>query len=337
MEELKPTTCPNCGSPLDVKPGDTRVKCAYCGSSITVSEHADSTPEVPQYVFKIDDQTAHDLGTAGKVAGGIALGSILIPLIITVVVLCGVGATLFFVFRNVNSTIKSALPLLASTDVALATPYPTDTPYPVPTAAPTPTDAPTDTPFPTPIPFTNVLWKDNFASVSSGWDQVHETDYTLEYKSGSYHVTVGKTDGGQSVWNGNDYTDMSVEVDATLNSGPDDALVGVSCRFSQDKGGYSFEISKNGFYGIYVYDSTGSPSGLYEDTLSPNTVNPSGVNHIEGICSGTTLTMVLNGVTIAQADDSSVQSGAAGLIVRTGDSGTAGIDVSFNQFVVKGP
>jgi hypothetical protein len=47
--------------------------------------------------------------------------------------------------------------------------------------------------------------------------------------------------------------------------------------------------------------------------------------------------MVLNGVTIAQADDSSIQSGAAGLIVRTGDSGTAGIDASFNKYVVKGP
>lgn len=218
-----------------------------------------------------------------------------------------------------------------STDVPLPTPFPTDTP------APTPTTAPTDTLFPTPVPFANVLWKDNFSSVSTGWDQVHETDYILEYKNSSYHVTVGKTNGGQSVWNGKDYTDMSVEVDATLNSGPDDALVGVSCRFSQANGGYSFEISKNGFYGIYVYDSTGSPSGLYENTLSPNTVNPTGANHIEGICSGTTLTMVLNGVTLAQVTDLSIQTGAAGLIVRTGDSGTAGIDVSFNQFVVKGP
>jgi hypothetical protein len=72
---------------------------------------------------------------------------------------------------------------------------------------------------------------------------------------------VGAKNGGQSVWNGKDYTDMSVEVDATLNSGPDDALVGVSCRFSQANGGYSFEISKNGFYGIYVYDSPAAQAG----------------------------------------------------------------------------
>jgi len=331
MEELKPATCPNCGSPLDVKPGDTEIKCAYCGSSIIVSEHLDSTPEVPQYTFKISDQTAHELGTAGKVAGGIAIGSFILPIIITVVVLCGVGAILFFVFRNVNSSLKTALVLPTSTEVLLPTPFPTDTP------APTATPLPTDTLFPTPVPFTNVLFKDNFSSVSTGWDHVHETDYILEYKNGSYHVVVGKQGGGQSVWNGKDFTDMSVELDATLNTGPDDALVGVACRFSQANGGYSFEFSRNGFYGIYLYDSSGSPTGLYENTLNPDTVNVSGPNHIEGICSGTTLTMVLNGVMLAQVNDSTLPSGAAGLIARTGDRGTAGIDVSFNQFVVKGP
>ena len=102
-------------------------------------------------------------------------------------------------------------------------------------------------------------------------------------------------------------------------------------------GGYSFEISRNGSYGIYLYDSQGNSDGLYEDTLDPNTVNANGPNHIEGICSGTTLTMILNGVPLAQVDDSTVSSGAAGLVVSPGDSGTAGIDVYFNHLVVKGP
>ena len=186
MEELKPATCPNCGSPLDVKPGDTEIKCSYCGSSIIVSEHPDSTPEAPQYTFKINDQTTHELGTVGKVAGGIAIGSFILPIIITVVVLCGVGAILFYVFRGVNSTLKTALVLPTSTEVPLPTPFPTDTPVP------TPTPLPTDTLFPTPVPFANLLFKDNFSSVSTGWDQVHETGYTLEYKNGSYHVVVGK-------------------------------------------------------------------------------------------------------------------------------------------------
>ena len=188
------------------------------------------------------------------------------------------------------------------------------------------------------MPFTNVLFKDNFSSTSTGWDQVHETDYTLEYKNGSYHVVVNQQNGGQSVWNGKDYTNMSVEVDATLNAGPDDALVGVSCRYSQDNGGYSFEISRNGYYGIYMYDSRAARTGLDERYAEPEHGQPHRPQPYRGHLQR------------VDFDDGTERCGtdaggryhhtppaAAGLIVRTGDSGAAGIDVSFNQFVVKGP
>ena len=336
MEELKPSTCPNCGSPLDVKPGDTNIKCAYCGSSILVSEHPDSTPEVPQYTFKIDDQTYKAIGTAGKVAGGIAISSIVIPIIIAVVVLCGVGGALFFVFRNVNSTIKSALALSTATMAPLATPYPTDTSYPTPTIAPTATTEPSPTPFLTPVPFTNVLFRDNFTSTSSGWALENDADYILEYKNGAYHVVVNAKQGGQSVWIGSKYTDVSVEADVNQAAGPVDALAGVSCRYQDGVGGYTFEFSKNGTYGIYVYLQN-NPNVLGEATLSPNTIDPNGPTHIQGICAGSTLTLVLNGVALMQVIDTNYTSGGAGVIVRTGDSGAAGIDVNFKQFVVKGP
>jgi DNA-directed RNA polymerase subunit RPC12/RpoP len=330
MAELQPSTCPNCGSPLDVKPGDTRVKCSYCGSSIVVSEHENSTPESPQFSFKIDDQVAHEIGTVGKVTAGIAISSIVLPLVITVMVFCGIGIILFFVFSNVNSVMKSDSVLPPSTAVPLPTPFPSATPYPTPTSVPTPT------PFPTPVPFANVLFQDDFSSTSSGWDQLHETNYTLEYKNGSYHVLVGEKDGGQSVWIGDNYTNVSVEVDANQDAGPEDALVGVSCRYAQGVGGYSFEFARDGTYGIYLYDQ-GSPTALDERILEPNTVNPNGANHIEGMCAGSTLTLILNGEVLMQVDDPTYTSGGAGLIVRTGDSGTPGIDVLFNQFVVKGP
>jgi len=336
MEELKPATCPNCGSPLDVKPGDTLIKCAYCGSSIEVSEHPDSTPEIPQFSFKISDETARELGTVGKVAGGIAIGSFVIPIIITVVILCGVGIALFFVFRNVNSSITSALAQATATTAPLDTPYPTASPFPTPTVVPTDTPAPTDTLFPTPAPFANLLFQDNFTSTSTGWDQEHDADYTLEYKNGSYHFVVNAKNGGQSVWHGDNYTNVSVAVDATLNAAPVDGMVGVTCRYTNNVGGYSFEYAKNGTYGIYIYQQ-GGPDILDENTLDPNTINPTGPTHIQGICDGSTLTLVLNGVALMQVDDSTYTSGGAGLIVRTGNSGTGGIDVSFNQFVIRGP
>ncbi|MGB8213638.1 MAG: hypothetical protein WCE68_08775 [Anaerolineales bacterium] len=333
MTEFKNATCPNCGSPLDFKPGDTRIKCAYCGSSILVSEHEDSTPEAPQYQFKMDEQVAREIGTAGKVVAGITIGSFIVPIIITVVVLCGVGVLLYFVFGNVHSAVNNLTNSPTEAAITFPSPAPTDTAAPT---APPPTVEPTNTLFPTPLPFADVLFRDNFTNTSSGWDQSHDTNYILEYKNGAYHVTVGAQNGGQSVWIGSSYTNVSVEVDATQNAGPDDAMVGVSCRYKDNVGGYSFEYARNGTYGIYKYVQ-GNPDSLDEETLSPNTVNASGINHIEGICAGPTLTLVLNGVALMQVQDSDYTSGGAGLIVRTGDSGTAGIDVLFKNFLVKGP
>jgi hypothetical protein len=113
-------------------------------------------------------------------------------------------------------------------------------------------------------------------------------------------------------------------------------LIGVSCRFTQNVGGYGFEFAKDGTYGIYKY-TQGSPEALDESVLEPNTVNTSGMNQIEGVCAGSTLTLLLNGKPLIQVDDSAYASGGAGLIIRTGGSGTAGIDALFNQFVIKGP
>ncbi len=334
MAEIQSSTCPNCGSPLEVKPGDTRVKCAYCGSSIVVSEHENSTPESPQYTFKIDEQTAQELSTVGKVTAGIALSSIILPLVITMVVLCVVGIIMVFAFSGLHLASKTTTN--PATKPAAAIPLALPTEVPSATAVPSPTALPTPTFFPTPVPFTNILFHDDFSSTSTGWDQIHETDYTLEYKNNSYHIVVGKQDGGQSVWIGENYSNVSVEVAVNQAAGPDDAMIGVSCRFTHGAGGYSFEYAKDGTYGIYKY-TQGSPDALDENMLDPNTVNATGTNHVEGICAGSTLTLFLNGEPLMQVEDSTYATGGAGLIVRTGSSGTPGIDVLFNLFVVKGP
>ena len=65
------------------------------------------------------------------------------------------------------------------------TPYPTATDYPTPIEAPTETTVPSPTPFLTPVPFTNVLFRDNFTSKSSGWALENDADYILEYKNGA--------------------------------------------------------------------------------------------------------------------------------------------------------
>ena len=61
------------------------------------------------------------------------------------------------------------------------------------------------------------------------------------------------------------------------------------------------------------------------------------MNRIEGVCSGDTLTLLLNGQVLWQVQDSDYSKGAVGLTVLTGSSGDPGVDVLFSNSVVKGP
>ena len=258
--------------------------------------------------------------TADKVAKaaiGFTAASFILPIILTCVILAAVGGILFYVFSNVNSTTVSA-PI---SEVSTATP------------APTPTEA-----IPTPIPFTKVLFKDDFSSSSSGLPRDRNSKYTLEYKDGKYHVLVNEQGKGQEVTmdNKGNYTDVSVEADIQQTAGPSDGLMGLTCRDDNNGNFYSFEFSQNGTYGIYKY-SNGSADSLDEETMDPNTVNQNDVNHIEGVCSGDTLTLLLNGQVLSQVQDSDYPKGAVGLTVRTGSSGDPGVDVLFSSFLVKGP
>ncbi len=335
MSDTKTFQCPSCGSPILTSGAEKEVQCQYCGNTVIVPEELREQPAPPPPVefnysgetIQSNDRAMQTIETAGKVTAGVTAAGVILPIALTCIILGAVGAILFYVFSNVNSAAKTAL----STEAPIAS---------VPTIAP-PTAAPTATPQPidTPVPFSKVLFKDNFTKTNSGWDTSHDANYTLEYKSGKYHILINKTDGGQVVWNANtdNLTDMSVEVDAQETAGPSDGLIGIACRASQDGGMYTFEFDQNGDYGIYKYDASGNATSLDESTLSPNTVSQGNVNHIEGVCSGSTLTLVLNGQALLQVEDSDYTTGGAGLIVRTGSSGDAGIDTLFSNFLVKGP
>ena len=248
--------------------------------------------------------------------------SVILPIALTCVILGFVGFILYSVFNGVKSSgLSSAFP----TDVpAVFTDAPTD----VPTLAPTPFD--------TPVPFKKILLKDNFTNSSSGWDKMHDSSYTLEYKNGNYHVLINKQDGGQIVYQSNKYTDTSIDVGIQQTAGPDDGKYGVACRATDAGELYSFEVSQDGSYGIYKYTNWNSDA-LEEGTLDPNTMINGKINHIEGICTGENLTLVINGQPVLQVQDSDYTSGGVGLIARTGGTGDPGIDILFSSLLVKGP
>jgi hypothetical protein len=259
--------------------------------------------------------------TVGVTAGVTAV-SVILPIALTCIILGVVGFIMYTVFSGIKS---SNLLSGVTTDVPVAfTQAPTD----VPTFAPTPFD--------TPVPFKKILLKDNFTNPSSGWDKMHDSNYTLEYKNGNYHALINKQDGGQVVYLGKQYSDTSIEVGIQQTAGPDDGKFGVACRATDSGGLYSFEISQDGTYGIYKYTNWNSDV-MDEGTLDPNTINHGKLNQLEGICDGDSLTLLVNNQPLLQVQDSNYTTGGVGLIARTGDSGDPGIDVLFSNLLVKGP
>ncbi len=334
MSDSKSFQCPNCGSPIIPSGSEKQVKCAYCGSTVIVPEELrDQTPppsdfSIPQSDFP-NEEVIHTIGTVGKVTAGVVAGttvmSFVLPIVMTCIILGVVGGVLYAVFSGINSSNQApnqspslpAIPFMAS---------PTLVPTPVPTA------------INTPVPFSKVLFKDNFTDPSSGWERARNSKYTLEYKTGKYHVLLNSDPGtGQAIWITKPFTDMSVEADTQETTGPSDGLIGLACRAADNGRMYTFEYSQDGTYGIYKYSPDGSAETLDENTLNPNTIVQGGVNHLEGVCSGDTLTLILNGQILDQVEDSEYTKGGMGIIVRSGSSGETGIDALFSNYVVKGP
>ncbi len=336
MSGIKSFQCPSCGSPVTTDGTEKEVKCAYCGTEVIVPEELRVAPQPqPQPMqwnygstYQPPEKGFQNMVTADNVVKatiGFTAASFILPIVLTCVILAAVGGILFYVFSNVNSTVNSALNQSNPGANAIVTTR---------TAIPSPTE-----PIPTPVPFTKVLFKDDFSSSSSGLPaRDRNSKYTLEYKGGKYHILINEQGHGQEVsWDGGkSYTDVSVEADMQLTLGPSDGLMGVTCRDDTNGNFYSFEFSQNGTYGIFKY-SNDSGDALDEGTLDPNTVNLNDVNHIEGICSGSTLTLLLNGQVLSQVQDSDYPKGVVGMTVRTGSSGNAGEDVLISDFVVKGP
>jgi hypothetical protein len=192
----------------------------------------------------------------------------------------------------------------------------------------------------------NLLFKDDFSSTSSGWDSVRETDGITDYENGAYRIQINTlgTDNGMSYWASPGLEsqlpgDVRIEVDATQNGGPDDNDFGVICRYTttDDKPSfYQFMVTSDGYVGI-VLVSSGNQQMISSDKLQPSDAIKQGptLNHVRADCVGNTLTMYVNGQKVATTTDTTLTKGDVGLIAGTYTE--AGTDILFDNFVVTKP
>ncbi len=181
-----------------------------------------------------------------------------------------------------------------------------------------------------------ILFQDDFADPSSGWDQVNNPEGITNYENGYYRILVNTTD--TDVWAnpGLHFTDVIIEVEATKAGGPDDNDFGVICRYKDIDNFYMFIISSDGYYGVGKVKN-GELTLVGTDQLQPHKVIRQGAatNQIRADCIGSHLVLQVNGTTLADVVDGEFTSGDVGLVAGTySESGT---DIHFDNFIVRRP
>jgi hypothetical protein len=188
-----------------------------------------------------------------------------------------------------------------------------------------------------PASIQRLLLSDDFSDPNSGWDRADTGDYFTDYYSGTYRIIVHS--GMSDSWanpDSNSFSNVSIEVDTTKNSGPDDNDFGIICRYQGVDQFYYAVITSDGYFGITKVTSKSSTIiGATELQQSDYIRQGYATNHIRFDCTGDVLTLYVNGQQIDQQIDSEYISGNVGLIAGTYD--TPGTDILFDNFSVFQP
>jgi hypothetical protein len=181
-----------------------------------------------------------------------------------------------------------------------------------------------------------ILFSDDFAKIPSGWGTWNRDGALVDYYAGGLRIQVSQLQ--HDYWSvaGKNFSDVQIEVDTAKLSGPDDNDFGILCRYQDPENFYALVISSDGYYGV-TKRKDGEYSMIGSDPLqySAAIVQGSAVNHLRVDCAGSTLSLYANGEKLMEAQDDDFSYGDVGLFAGSYD--TPGIDIFFDNFVVKQP
>ncbi len=180
----------------------------------------------------------------------------------------------------------------------------------------------------------DVLYHDEFADNTSGWDRIANDGGIMDYDSGGYRILVRQP--GLNFWSTpeKNFGDMRVEADVTKLNGPDENRAGLMCRY-RNGDYYFFIISNDGFYAIGKFIGAQTLLLGQEQMQASDLILPSSMNHLRADCIGNTLTFYINFNQVASVQDSDFSTGDAGVLA--GAFTQPGVDVLFQNFVVIQP
>jgi hypothetical protein len=268
---------------------------------------------------------------------------------------------------NMSTTSLTATPVQALATLATQTkePSPTTSPAAVVTQTPAPTsqetvlpgptdvseiptateiNLPTSTPFgtaiqvgtptprsTTPTPVFSVVFEDDF-TIRAGWHTENQAGFEMYYQGGGYRIHNRGTNSNLSSIRNFEYADMRVEVEAALVSGPLSSYYGVVCRWQDLQNLYAFVLGSDGFHAIVKIQDM-EVSFLEESRAEDDSIQlEGGINRITGLCQGSQLVLEVNGQRLLETEDSTFESGNAGLLV--GNRGQPGSLVHFDNFAL---
>ncbi|MCB2209505.1 DUF1080 domain-containing protein [bacterium] len=195
-----------------------------------------------------------------------------------------------------------------------------------------PTDVPTEAP-------RDVLWADDFADVTSGWERYREFDGVLDYVETKevYQMQVLAENNLWWVYKDETLPDVTMAVDVWQVGGPDGSLYGLMCRYDPDTtNGYVFLISNDGQAGVGI-NNQGFKSLRGGELAIFDVINTgmNAKNTLEVSCVGETLKMSVNGELLFTLPAGDSFGEDIGLAVATVQG--AGTDVYFDDLIVYQP
>jgi len=181
-----------------------------------------------------------------------------------------------------------------------------------------------------------VLFQDDFARTSTGWDRYDEPGFRAGYVDGDYRVRVEAADSLAWGTPGFDLGDVRLEVDTTALGGPVDNAFGLLCRFQDPDNFYFFLISSDGFSGIGVVRD-GQRTLLTGAAMLPSDFILTGLtaNHLRADCIGSRLSLYINGALANETTASDWESGDVGVIA--GSYQDPGVEIRFDNFTILAP
>ena len=182
-----------------------------------------------------------------------------------------------------------------------------------------------------------ILMKDDFSQNTNEWGVSSTNTGSVSFIYQGLDIKVDQIN--SMLWSvaGNKFGDVKIDVDAVLLNGTSNDAYGAICRYQDKTHFYGFLVTHDGYYGIFKMQDgqiilTDANGGLkFSEAIRQGGV----VNHIQAVCQGNDLSLVVNDQLLAAVEDDSYSTGQIGLVAGTYE--TPGVEVFFDNLSVVQP